>query len=188
MKKIVTAFFYSENHFRSLKFAYQIWTSINFSGVNGYCMRKRIKQRICTRPFKKIVRVAFSRHTLRKAKILLLNSNFHNFFCSKRLIHIRKNMSKGVYASSFKKIVRTVLETLTSSLISGSPYFGFSISTKMWKYYLYISLALCIKCNVSIAISFGDIKRWLFPSQSHIYTDRPVFKNNFFGFMGLRKI
>ena len=62
--------------------------------------------------------------------------------------------------SSLKKIVGVVLEILTFSLISVSPYsiFNLSIFTKTQEYYLYSYLVLCIKFEVSNFISFGNIK------------------------------
>ena len=85
------------------------------------------------------------------------------------------------FTSSLKEMVRAVFEILTSDLISGSPKstFGFSTFAKTWKYHLSIYVVLVVKFSVSIFISFGDIKHWVFSTQSQIYRHAYICTDQF---------
>ena len=108
---------------------------------------------------KKIVQIVFSRRALTKNKIGLPNQNFHQFFCSKRLIHSIKRV-KRCLCIEFEENRLRLFERITSGLTCGSPYptSNFSIFAKTWKYYLYIYLILCITLGISLFISYGNVK------------------------------
>ena len=80
LKKILWVKFYWENHFRNLKLAYRIWTSIRLSIVNNNFLGKDIWKGIVLWRLKEIVTIDFSRHTLSKAEIGLPNLSFNDFF------------------------------------------------------------------------------------------------------------
>ena len=128
--------------------------------------------------WRKLLHLFFARHALTKAKIWLLNFDFHQVFWSERLIHSKKRL-KRFCISSLKKIVSVVLGILTSGLIYDSlyPISGFSIFAKIWKYYLCLYLVLWIKFCSPIFISFGYIKCWTFQTVTNIYTD--TYTNQF---------
>ena len=95
--------------------------------------------------------------------------------------YILKNQKKSLYILSLKKIFGVNFEILTSSL----HYLIFNFYQKLEMLsILYTYMILSIKFGFSIFISFGDIKNWIFPTQSQIYMHMytPTFNIYFFFF------
>ena len=122
-------------------------------------------------------------HALSRPKIGLPNLDFHQFLHSKWLIHSKIHV---------KKYLCTKFEKNCYSHFWGTHFWSdFQLSlTHFWFFDFLQNLeALCMhfsgtvyKFGVSIFINFGDIKHWIFPTQSHtcIHTNRSISENYFF--------
>ena len=120
----------------------------------------------------------YSRHVHPNAKMWLLNFDFYQFSNSKRL---QKHVKRGLYID-FEGNLYSCFFLCTQfrcHIRFALPLVQFLIFTKTWKHYLYICLALFIKFDVSLFISFRDMKRWMFPTQSHAYTNTCVLIDKF---------
>ena len=121
----------------------------------------------------KIVRATYTRQAFTEAKIWSANLDFYQLFCSLRIIRSKKHVRRCLCTEFEENRLSCFWGTYFRSYFQLTlPHcIFFSIFAKISKCYQYNYIVLCMEFSVSIFISFGHIKHWIFPHTiAHIHT------------------
>ena len=133
---------------------------------------------------KKIFRAVVSKHALRRAKIWLPNSDFHEFFCTEQLIHSKKTCKKVFTYRVWRKSLDPFFSFSLLVSFSVCPTYVriFDFRKNLEILSVHFSGTMC-KIRCFYLYVFWRYKALVFPPQSqkhqHIHMHKSIFKKKF---------